>query len=216
MYFAQKLANYNNLELNLFLFDPVPGNLVTTSKFTDIGCIKCSTANRCYNLTRCGKTLQSVLAVYPYEPLPDLAFHAPVFGTYPRETYVEEDVTYGRHQGALFRPRTDFACKLSCLRIRDWLIKYGSWNHNADNRIVLGINASDLETEVLRELDKQIEYNKKVDTNSNRLSHDKNCFCFTTQIKYISNIVHEENKKHIFINKYHKQLKKKLQPHYRP
>lgn len=43
--------------------------------------------------------VRRVLALYPYEPLPDIAFHAPLLPAYPPQALVEEDVTLGCHQG---------------------------------------------------------------------------------------------------------------------
>jgi len=83
----------NDVSFSTLLFDPVPGNAVTTGfPFTasfsqDI--------RSCHNLNR-------VLAIYPYEPLPNIALHAPTLSIYPPHTTVEEDVTLGCHQGALF------------------------------------------------------------------------------------------------------------------
>ena len=49
--------------------------------------------------------LKRVLALYPHEPLPDITFHAPVLVKWPDGARVEEDVTLGCHQGALFATR---------------------------------------------------------------------------------------------------------------
>jgi hypothetical protein len=51
--------------------------------------------SECHNLNR-------VLSLYPYEPLPDLLFHAPIFPDYPRNTQVDEDVIMGCHAQAEF------------------------------------------------------------------------------------------------------------------
>ena len=57
----------------LFLFDPVPGNLCWA---TTINCF--NIASQCLDLSMCTNNLMNVTAIYPHEPLPDLAFHAPV------------------------------------------------------------------------------------------------------------------------------------------
>ena len=57
----------------VFLFDPVPGNLCWA---TTINC--CNIASQCLDLSMCTNNLINVTAIYPHEPLPDLAFHAPV------------------------------------------------------------------------------------------------------------------------------------------
>ena len=44
--------------------------------------------------------IKRVLAIYPCEALPDLAFHAPILPKYPPGADVEEDATLGCHQGA--------------------------------------------------------------------------------------------------------------------
>merc|ERR1719499_2079736 len=126
MYLAQKLGRkaFRNVTLNLLLFDPVPGNSLTVSRFMDI--FQQTNANRCYNLTCCGQTLNDVLAIYPYEPLPVCLFHAPLFGLYPNTCNLEEDVTLGAHQGALFDYRYHTDSLLSYLRIGKWLQRHGA------------------------------------------------------------------------------------------
>ena len=97
IFLAQALAEVecaDQLDLTMLLYDPVPGDLVWTGfPFTGI---------RAKDLRHCS-SLRSVLAIYPHEPLPDMTFHAPVLPAYPAECKVEEDVTLGCHQGALFR-----------------------------------------------------------------------------------------------------------------
>lgn len=125
MYLCQMLAKKGSLlTVNACLFDPVPGSLITTSKFCDP--CKCYNANMCMDLSGC-ETLRSVLAIYPIEALPALAFHAPVFGNYPNSERctVEEDVTLGCHQGALFHS-SKLECKLSFHRIYRFLTSNGT------------------------------------------------------------------------------------------
>uniref|UniRef100_A0A7S2FZ46 Uncharacterized protein n=1 Tax=Octactis speculum TaxID=3111310 RepID=A0A7S2FZ46_9STRA len=117
------------IDLNMLLFDPVPGDLVWTGfPFTGYGHT---------DLSRCTPFLKRILAIYPHEPLPDLSFHAPVLCKYPKGCYVEEDVTLGCHQGALFMTRRvpreegnrnsiDLASNLSFRRIHDWLTDVGT------------------------------------------------------------------------------------------
>ena len=101
MILAQKIAalpadTIARIDLNLCLFDPVPGNLVSTGvPFTGWGRA---------DLSACS-CLRRVLAIYPHEPLPALSFHAPVLCKYPACAQVEEDVFLGCHQGALLPPR---------------------------------------------------------------------------------------------------------------
>jgi hypothetical protein len=104
--------------VRLLLFDPVPGDSVSTGlPFSGMGA---KDLRGCHNLVQ-------VLALYPHEPLPDVAFHAPLLCTYPSTCTVEEDVTLGCHQGALFstsatpRSSTAIASNLSFRRIYDFL-----------------------------------------------------------------------------------------------
>lgn len=87
------------LEINLALLDPVPGNLITTST---IDLFDISLAKKTMDLRKC-KPLQNVLTLYPHQPLPTLAVHAPLFSLYPEHTKVEEDVIAGCHAGAQFQ-----------------------------------------------------------------------------------------------------------------
>jgi hypothetical protein len=80
MFLAQMVAEFSDVTVRLCLFDPVPGNLINTAKYLDP--CRLTTANACKDLSQCGN-LASVLALYPHEPLPDFAFHAPVFPRYP-------------------------------------------------------------------------------------------------------------------------------------
>jgi len=109
------------LEINALLFDPVPGNLIISGKL-DI--FSGTIANQCMDVTG-SQNLKRVLSIYPYQPLPDLAFHAPIIPTYPTHCEVEEDVTLGCHQGALYYP-TNLQCILSYLRIKDFLEDCGT------------------------------------------------------------------------------------------
>ena len=85
----------SRLRLNLCVFDPVPGNLVSTAKYLDLfGNV--TTANRHIDLRSC--RIVRCLALYPADPLPDLAFHAPLLPDYPKGCEVEEDATLGCHQ----------------------------------------------------------------------------------------------------------------------
>ena len=131
-------------------------HLTTTALDASVCGGRCSTARQCINLSA-SSNLAAVLAIYPHEPLPDLAFHAPILPHYPTSSScgsggsggdscvcdVEELVTLGCHQGALFAPNlsvfeqrnsatTPIACSplllasnLSFLRIREWLIEHG-------------------------------------------------------------------------------------------
>lgn len=89
------LSCASRLRLSLCVFDPVPGNLITTAKYLDLlGNV--TTANRHIDLRSC--RIVRCLALYPADPLPDLAFHAPLLPDYPAGCEVEEDATLGCHQ----------------------------------------------------------------------------------------------------------------------
>ena len=112
------LSAWSNVSVSLLLFDPVPGNAVWTGfPFT---------ASFSQNLSDC-HNLDRVLAIYPYEPLPDFAMHAPTLTVYPKTAKVEEDITLGCHQGSLYmtsilpRNRYETASNLSFRRIYDFL-----------------------------------------------------------------------------------------------
>ena len=120
--FAQRFrADPPGIELHLCLFDPVPGNLVSTVRHLDV--FRTTTAASCDDVSECA-CLRRVLALYPHEPLPDFAFHAPILPRYPKACDVEEDATLGCHQAALYPPRAgapDAACLCSFVRIHDFL-----------------------------------------------------------------------------------------------
>jgi hypothetical protein len=117
-----------HLEMNILLFDPVPGNLIMSGK---VDIFNATLANRCMDMTE-SKNLKKVLAIYPYVPLADLAFHAPIIPSYPTHCEVTEDVTLGCHQGALFFP-TNLETRLSFLRIKAFLQECGTiFNEDLD------------------------------------------------------------------------------------
>lgn len=190
MFLAKKFGKlkYSNLILNMLLFDPVPGNLLTVSKFTDI--IGRTNANRCYNMTSC-RVLNDVLAIYPYEPLPVCLFHAPVFGIYPDQCNLEEDVTLGAHQGALFDWRTHTDSLLSYLRIGDWLVDHGSPLPDRQPQEI-----ENFELRALREIR---AYMKRRDhTKSTRIGHSYNYCCLATRVNKATN--------GHYLNKHHQKL----------
>mmetsp|Transcript_24257 Transcript_24257/g.56330 ORF Transcript_24257/g.56330 Transcript_24257/m.56330 type:complete len:397 (+) Transcript_24257:156-1346(+) len=121
---AEKIARACFVDLCMLLFDPVPGNLVN-SGFP-------WTKTDAWDLTKC-YCLKRVLALYPCEPLPDFTLHAPMLGAYPDGCEVEEDVTLGCHQGALFRTQSHAssgtmaaASNLSYCRIYEFLQSVGT------------------------------------------------------------------------------------------
>lgn len=119
LYLAQELSGFDAAQvlLNLLLFDPVPGNFVWVSRFLDLASL--SNANLAMDVSHVGN-LGRVVVLYPHEPLPALAVHAPLLCKFPETCQLEQDVILGCHQGALFvRPQAD-TC-LSFARIRDFL-----------------------------------------------------------------------------------------------
>lgn len=124
LYLAQTLASFgpDALQLNMLLYDPVPGNFIWMARYVDCG--GCMNANRCMDVSAC-RCLGHVLVLYPHEPLPSIAVHAPVLARFPQGCDLEQDVILGCHQGALWlRPDAD-TC-LSFALIRDFLARHGS------------------------------------------------------------------------------------------
>jgi len=179
---TKMLAHYKkqHLEMNIFLFDPVPGNLITSAQ-CDI--FHSTLTNQCMDMSE-SINLNRVLAVYPYIPLPDMAFHAPIVPKYPAGCQVEEDVTLGCHQGALFSPNSNLACRLSFFRIYNFLTQCGTMFDNEIN------TKCSSEQECFSELDGQLDQNMP----SVRYTH-------SWQYKQIV-----RHKRGIFLNKFHEQL----------
>jgi hypothetical protein len=89
----------SQVEINLALLDPVPGNLPFTTK---IDFLDFTLTNQVLNLSDC-QNLRKVLCLYPYKPLFYFAGHAPVISIYPKGCVVEEDVILGCHSQAQFQ-----------------------------------------------------------------------------------------------------------------
>ena len=85
------------LDVHLLSFDPVPGNFVASAKL-DIFGITHAWGNM--NLSKM-PVLTSALVLYPYEPLPTLAVHAPMIPIFAPNVAVY-DVILGCHQGAMY------------------------------------------------------------------------------------------------------------------
>lgn len=94
------LPRDDDVTVNTCVFDPVPGNLITSSTFFD--CCRLTVANQVTHLSAVKCNWVRCLAIYPYIKLPDIAFHAPVLPDYPPGVQVEEDSALGCHQGALW------------------------------------------------------------------------------------------------------------------
>lgn len=115
-----KIVVRRSLRLHLLLFDPVPGNQIMTTKMLDP--MGYTTANSAIDVTGAKGILRRVLAIYPYEPLPAITFHAPLVPTYPsRDCHVEEIVSLGCHQGALLCAPNRISCRLSYCMVRNFL-----------------------------------------------------------------------------------------------
>jgi len=116
---ARALAR-RTLRLHLLLFDPVPGNQVYTTQYMDP--FRYSTGNQAMDVSACEGVLRRVLAVYPYEPLPAITFHAPLVPRYPaRGCHVDEVASLGCHQGAVLCAPNRISCRLSYAMLRSFL-----------------------------------------------------------------------------------------------
>jgi hypothetical protein len=178
---SRKLHKHRNVDVNLLLFDPVPGNSITGGYF-DL--FHQTTAVQNIDLTR-SRNLKNVLALYPYEPLDDIAFHAPLLPDYPESTNVEVDVILGCHQGALYRPgRLDTT-------ISFWLIKEAmeKWGAIFGPRIEKLASKKSQES-VLHSMNEEMDNKIK----SVRCTHTKHGL----------KIVRREEAK--YLNKYHERL----------
>jgi hypothetical protein len=115
-------ADPKRVTLNLILFDPVPGNSLTSASadFSGIFCF----ANH-YKKVEVD-CLSRVLALYPHVPLPDNAMHAPLIPEYGKNTNVTEEVILGCHQGAFFWRSNSLSCRLSFIRIYETMLEYGT------------------------------------------------------------------------------------------
>eukprot|EP00931_Biecheleriopsis_adriatica_P042347 TRINITY_DN24134_c0_g2_i1.p1 TRINITY_DN24134_c0_g2~~TRINITY_DN24134_c0_g2_i1.p1 ORF type:complete len:333 (+),score=55.65 TRINITY_DN24134_c0_g2_i1:34-1032(+) len=124
LYLAQTLSEFppQQVLLNMLLYDPVPGNLIWMSRFLDFaGKMNANQAMDVSDVENLGR----VLVLYPHEPLPDIAFHAPLLPKFPPNCDLEQEVILGCHQGALWlRPKVD-TC-LSFFRIREFLESCGT------------------------------------------------------------------------------------------
>jgi hypothetical protein len=114
------LVDPNKLSINMALLDPVPGNLITTST---LDLFNITLANKAMDLRGC-KPLKKVLALYPHMPLPDLAFHAPLFVSYPEGIEVKESVIAGCHAAA--ENMYDSASTIASLRVEEFFAKNGT------------------------------------------------------------------------------------------
>jgi len=140
LYLAQELEkqkfSLESVRLNLLLFDPVPGDFVWISRYLDV--LGRSNANQTMDISHV-TNLGRVLVLYPHEPLPSIAVHAPLIPKFPKDCDIEWDVILGCHQGALFlRPAAD-TC-LTFFRISEFLRAGGIRFNLADHPLSLNLH----------------------------------------------------------------------------
>lgn len=206
LYLAQELAPFKDaVELNLLLLDPVPGNGITSSSWIDM--FSFSTANAAMDIKSCNN-IKSVFVQYPYIPLPDIAFHAPLLPTYPQHlkaenNTLEEDSCLGCHIGAIQLRGLESA--LSYVRLKDWLGKHGATFSNLRSAQVSGICQS-LEYSI-------ISCVKEMDAALIELSNNE----------YVERLAHSypsggkivKNRSGRYLNKHHELLVKTLREQWR-
>lgn len=115
-----RLLARRTLRLHLLLFDPVPGNQVYTTRYLDP--LRVTTGNQAMDVSSSDGILRRVLAIYPYEPLPAITFHAPLVPRYPASASVDEIASLGCHQGALLCAPNRISCRLSYAMVRGFLV----------------------------------------------------------------------------------------------
>ena len=204
------------LEINLAMFDPVPGNLIATSTF-DV--FDLSFAQKTMDLRQC-KPLKRVLALYAHHP--NFAgildpFFAPVFSLYPSSTDVEIDAVSGNHvtpQGILISKDNTQVVFTSMLyssfivfaRVVNFLQQCGT-EFDFKYKLTMRYDLRDdttkrFETKTMNQLEKTLlevyaEENKRLFSKSSKSSHSAEGLCIRT--KSDSNNV-------LYLNRHHQQL----------
>uniref|UniRef100_A0A7S1A2U5 Uncharacterized protein n=1 Tax=Noctiluca scintillans TaxID=2966 RepID=A0A7S1A2U5_NOCSC len=122
LYLAQSAdLDPREVVINLLLFDPVPGNFIWMARVDYLGVMNASSSMDVSHVRNLGR----VVVLYPHQPLPSIAVHAPLLPIFPEGLKVERDVILGCHQGALWlRARSD-TC-LAFVYIRDFLLDCGT------------------------------------------------------------------------------------------
>ncbi len=111
------------IPVNFLLYDPVPGNNITTTKLDGL---QLSLAAQTEDLRACS-CVRRVLAVYPRVPLRALELHAPVMPRFHQSTVVEWDVLLGCHQAAMWSFRVEgLDRRLSFVMIKRFLSECGT------------------------------------------------------------------------------------------
>jgi hypothetical protein len=163
----------------------------------------CSTAGKCSDLRHCSN-LTRVVGLYPYEPLPDAAFHAPLLPLYPSTARVHEDVQFGCHQGAIYPPFNADPCRdpdalqraASFLQLRDFLLECGTRLNEPSMSNWLAVCD---EKRILLALTRQVEQAEA----SDRAAHNPGVLAGLIQR-------HLPDPAIPFVNKYHQALAAKL------
>ena len=142
------------------------------------------------------------MALYPYEALPDIAMHAPTLCRYNhKSTLVQEDITLGCHQGALFLPTVtprnhyEVASYLSIRRILDYLEYEG-----VECRIPASVFVPSPE-ECLKVMDVVLKASRRDVDILRRKTHDH-----TGQHRSILRYNNNGEKQQQWLNKHHEQL----------
>lgn len=169
--------NPKQLEINLALHDPVPGNLITTGL---VDPFEISLAQKTMDLSGC-KPLKDVLVLYPHQPLPGIYCHAPMFVVYPEglKNKIREEVIPGCHAGAQWQygdpEKPVFANPASFIafdRIHHFLDKHGTSIKPLKNLNFRGLPPDDMQYEDALRIAYDLE-NKQFSGAINREAHSK-------------------------------------------
>ena len=87
----QNISQINRVSMNALLFDPVPGNSITSASMDFLGVTLCNRGKDMSKVT----ILKNVLALYPYQPLPSYALHAPILPKYHQNCKFEKEIILG-------------------------------------------------------------------------------------------------------------------------
>ncbi len=174
-----------DITYKMVLLDPVPGNLITQGKFDIFGL---SNTERSIDVSQPGGNITDAYILYPYRPLPDFAFHAPLIPIFSSTTSVEMDVISGCHQGAFFDPNMSTECHISFFMIKEKLVEFGmKFNEKFSNQVPD-------EKELLKILQTDLNYNQLDFENTVRYTHSRDN----------SIIIHQNYG--TYFNKYHEKL----------
>ena len=185
----QQLESPQLLRADLFLFDPVPGNFITTAKIDRP--FGCTLANTHWDLSCC-PLVRRVVCLYPYQPLRAVMAHAPLVLRYPPSAAVLEDVLLGCHQGAFFiDPHLDSRISFRLL------LEFLTLSRSALNLPAIRTQESWLgadEASVLRDIGEELQ---EPPSPSHRATHDPS-YLRTGSIR--------RHSRASFLNKYHRRL----------